>query len=210
MLALAVVFLTGVLAEGFLVVGLLATTFFADSLLTADFLPAGLLVVVEPALTDAERRATLDAVWVFVAGFALLVAFLDTGAFFTSFGELSFGELSLGDLAEVLEAARDFPATAAGALAGRLVVACLAANFFPVDLGPVDLAATPFLLADVRARLTGELFLVADFLGLKGCHPVNLGGILGMVGKTAKCVKLTIISLLKKRNSLLGAIRAIK
>ncbi len=65
-------------------------------------------------------------------------------------------------------------------------MACFAATFFPVDFLPVDflpvdflpvdLATTAFLTAGVRARLTGELFLVADFLGLKGCHPVNLGG----------------------------------
>ncbi len=54
MLALALVFLIAVLAGDFLVVDLLATTFFADPLLTADFLPvvflpAGLPVVVELA-----------------------------------------------------------------------------------------------------------------------------------------------------------------
>ena len=96
-----------------------------------------------------------------------MLAFLEAGGFFAS----------LGDLTKVLDAVRAFPAAVALALAGRLVVARLAATFFPVDLGPVDLATTAFLLAEVRGRPTGELFLVVDFLGLKGCHPVNLGGL---------------------------------
>ncbi len=105
-----------------------------------------------------------------------MLDFLVAGGFFAS----------LGDLAKVLDAVRAFPATVALALAGRLVVARLAATFFPVDLGPVDLATTAFLPAEVRVRPAGELFLVVDFLGLKGCHPVNLGGLRGMVGKNCK------------------------
>lgn len=110
------------------------------------------------------------AVFVFLTGFDLVLLFLGAGAF-----------LSFGDLTEALDTARDLALAAPLALAGRLVVARLAATFFPVglepvDLEPVDLATTAFLPVDARARPTGALFLVVVFLGLKGYHPVNIRG----------------------------------
>lgn len=110
------------------------------------------------------------AVFVFLTGFDLVLLFLGAGAF-----------LSFGDLTEALDTARDLALAAPLPLAGRLVVARLAATFFPVglepvDLEPVDLATTAFLPVDARARPTGALFLVVVFLGLKGYHPVNIRG----------------------------------
>ncbi len=52
--------------------------------------------------------------------------------------------------------------------------------------------ARVFLPAAAAGRALGFAVLFWRFLALKGIHPVNLGGeSAGMVGKTAKCVKLT-------------------
>ncbi|MEO8271763.1 MAG: hypothetical protein ABI557_18715 [Aureliella sp.] len=177
----------GFFVEGFFAIELFATLLLADCLSTADFLLAGLPVVAELARADAARRATLatnlpvdaepalplswgrEAVFFVVTGFGLLLAFLVTDGFLVSLWDFVACDLA-GALADV----RDLTATAGLPLVVRLVAACcVAAAFFPVDLGPVDLVTTAFLPADVRARPTGALFWVGVFLGLKGCHPVN-------------------------------------
>ncbi len=186
MVFLVVGFLAGFLAGGFFAVGLLATTFLEVSFLAADFLLAGLPVAVLALLLSFGPIAVFALVFVFWVVLDWVLACLEAFALLASFMGLA-----------ALATARDFPAVAFLPLTGRLVASFLAATSFPADL------PTAFLPAGMRARPTGGLFLVVDFLGLKGCHPVSIGGIDGMVGKTAKCVKLTIISLSKKRNSLL-------
>jgi hypothetical protein len=54
-------------------------------------------------------------------------------------------------------------------------------------------AVTRFLVVE-PPRAADLTVLAGRFLGLKGLYPVNLGGVLlGMVGKSANCVKLTLL-----------------
>ncbi len=168
---------------------------------TAVFLPAATAPAgALPATTLAFALPTLPAATLTIGLTAELgfereptTALADIGDFFTT----------LPPVARLL---------ATAFLAG-VETATLAFFFTGADLlnwvALADLTALDgFLVAAEANRFADFTDVFGCFLGLNGLHPVNLRAVaVGMVGKTAKCVKLTMNGLCKTQWSSTGFFR---